>query len=145
MCQVMIEKHGILPIDLCVAGFTLRTERAFVGFVVGMTRVAVRFQRDFEDGIDMAVVAFCLQMSAQKPVLGIGIVVENRFGPHGTYVAGIAFGAVVFLMVVIFEVTGNACAVRLILKRVLRVAFTAGDRGVFALKRKFGVTEMVKT
>ena len=65
-------------------------------------------------------------MSAQEPVVGIIVVVEDWFVPHGTNVAHAAFGAIVFLMVIVFEVTRNARYVHFVFERVVRMTFAAG-------------------
>ena len=74
-------------------------------FDVGVTCIACGLECNLENGLDMAAVALCLLMSTQEPVVGIVVVVEYWFVPLGTNVAHAAFGAIVILMVIVFEVT----------------------------------------
>ena len=95
-------------------------------FDVGVTCIACGIECNLENRLDVAAVAFCFLMSAQEAVVGIIVVVEDGLVPLGTKVAHAAFGAIVFLMVIVFEVTRNAGYVHFIFERIVRMTFAAG-------------------
>ena len=95
-------------------------------FDVGVTCIACGLECNLENRLDVAAVALCFPMSAQEAIVGITIVVEDWFVPLGTKVAHAAFGAIVFLMVIVFEVTRNARYVHFVFERVVRMTFAAG-------------------
>lgn len=71
--------------------------------------------------------------------------IEGRFGPFGTVMTGIALIAPMPIVSIIFEMARRARFVHLVVKRVLRMAIATLQCGVFALKWKFRIADVIKT
>lgn len=63
--QVMVEEHRVLPVDFCVAGFALSTERLLVHVILKMARLTAGVERHFENRINVAVVTRRLAVTAE--------------------------------------------------------------------------------
>ena len=72
-----------------------------------MAGFASCYELDFEDRIDMTIIACRFQVSAKKFVLRIGVVVEEGFCPDIAGVACVALLAVVSIVTVVFKMAGN--------------------------------------
>jgi hypothetical protein len=93
----------------------------------------------------MAVDAGNRLMRAVQIVFGIPAMVEQPFRPVGVVVAAATVVAVMPTVLVIFQMTGHAGLVHFILKRIFRVAITAGQLCVFSLKHELGVPSMIES
>ena len=101
--QVVIEKHGILPVNFRVATATPCAQRPFVCTVIQMARVTAREQRLLENGLDVAIDTCDFLVSAQKSVLRVPVMVKEWLVPGRTAVAGITLIAVMPIVPVILE------------------------------------------
>jgi len=123
--KIVIEKHGVLPLNFRVATSATRPQRLFVCIVVQMARVTTRQWRYFENRFDVAINTCNFLMSAEKAVLRVTVMVEKRFFPGRTAVAAVALVAVMAIVTVIFEMAGDAARFHLVLKGVLGVTVSA--------------------
>jgi hypothetical protein len=143
--QVMIEKYRVLPIDFGVAACALRAQYTLVRIIIKVARVTARYQRDVENRIDMTVDAVYFPMSAEKPVVGMDVMVKERFRPLSAGMANVTLITSMFVMFIIFEMARRACLVHLVLKRLVRMTVATFQRGMFTFEGKFRVANVVKT
>lgn len=115
----MVKENRILPVDLGMAGFTLSAEHAFMRIVVGVAGIAVCQQFDLEDRLDVTIVAGNLAVAAEERVVGVDAVIEERFFPRCTGMAGVTLIATVLVVFIILEVAGDAGFVHFVVKRIL--------------------------
>ena len=71
--------------------------------------------------------------------------IKNADSPRLGGMAVFTFGAVMAVVVVIFEMAADAVHLHDIIKRVLAVTITAGKQRVFAFEWEFRVARMIET
>ena len=130
--EIVIEKQRILPIHFRMAILALSAERLFVHIVIQMTGFAGRCELDFKDRIDMAVVAGRFQMTAEQFVFRVRVVVKERFFPVVAGMARLALFAIVNVVIVIFEMTGNTGCLHYVVKWAFGMTVAASELPVFA-------------
>lgn len=114
-----------------MAILTLRAQRLLVNIVVQVTRFASRCEFDFENGFNMAIVAGYEFVTAEKLVLRVPVVIENRLIPgDAAAMAGVALITAMHFMRIVFEMTGYAGLIHFVFKRVLRMAVGADQFGM---------------
>lgn len=143
--QFMIEKYRVLPVELGVAAFTLCAEHALVGIIVPVTRIAAGRESGFENRLYMTVVARDVLMTAEQPVIGMDVVIEERFGPLGAGMAGLTLSAPMPVVGVVFTVAGRARRTHFILEWMLRVTVLAGRFHMSAFEGKVRIARVIKT
>ncbi len=117
--EVVVEKHGVLPVDFCMAGFALSAKGLLVYVILDVARLTACIERYLENGINMAIVTSWLKVATDQSVSRITIVIERRFRPGAAAVAGVALVATMSVMFVIFQMARYAVHAHRVLERVL--------------------------
>ena len=100
--------------------------------IIQVAGLASRYELDFEDWVDMTIIAGRFQMSAREFVLCVSVVVEEGFRPDGAGVACITLLAIVSVVIVVFEMAGNTGCVHYVVKRILGMTVAAGELAMFS-------------
>lgn len=141
----MVEEHRVLPVDLCMAVFTLRPKRTLVNIVIEVTRVACRRQLNFKYWLDMAVNADDFLVRPVEDKVRVVIMIKMRRRPISAAVAGIALGAALTCMLVVLKVAGDAGSFEFVFEGRVRVTVVADQACVLAVQRKVRVPAVIET
>lgn len=82
-------------------------EGSLVNIITQVTRVAARTQLNLEHRFNMATFAHDLPVSAEQSIVSIRVVIEKRRWPFGACMAGVTLLAVVLVVRIVVDVTGN--------------------------------------
>ena len=142
--QAVVEEDlvrpGILVVAIEAVG-ALGTVVRVVFFVAGKT-VGLRFY--LEDRLDMTGLALNQLVRTVQHVVRVGVVLEENRRPRLGGMAGIAGGAEMTVVVVVFQVTGDAGDVQFVGERVLAMAVATALLGMFSVEREVRIARMIE-
>jgi len=110
-----------------------------------MTRITTCLEGYFKNRFNMAIDTGDFPMKAEKLVLSVFVVIKERFVPFRAAMAVIAPVPTMFVVRIVLNVTACARLVHLVLERILRMAIATFQSGMFALKWKIRITDVIKT
>ncbi len=142
--QAMVEEDPVRPGILVVAIEAVSTLGAVVCVVFFVTGKTVRLRLHLEDRLDMTGLALDELVRTVQHVVRVGVVIEEDRRPRLGRMAGLAAGPEVTVVIIVFQVTGNAGDVQFVSERVLAMAVATALLGVFSVECEVRVARMIE-
>ena len=143
-CQAMVEEDLVRPGVFVVAIETVGTLGTVMRVVFFVACKTVRLRCYLEDRFDVTGLTLDQLVRTIEHVVRVGVVIEEDRRPRLGCMAGLAGGPEVTVMVVVFEVTGDAGDVQVIGERVLAMTVATALLGVFSIERKVRIARMIE-
>ena len=141
----MIEHNIIGPRRIVVTIPTIRSLCALMRIVFGVAAVAIGLERNVIDRLDVAVVAFDVQVGAIQRIISIPIMIEDTGRPFDLAVTVVAVRPEMTVVIIVFFVARYAADIQLVGERLVTVAFITSEVGMTAIACKVRIPLMVKT
>jgi hypothetical protein len=141
--QIVVEENIVRPGMFVVAVKAKSALGSLVGVVILMADQAILDKLDLEDWLDVARDTLGESVGPLQHIGSLDTVIESDIYPLIIDVAGIAGGTEVSVVIVVFEVTGNAGDIQRVGERVVAVAGIAGELSMAAVERETRVPPMI--
>ena len=102
-CQIVIEKHRVLPVHFRMTVLALLAEQAFMRIVVEMAGVAAGHQLNVKNRFNMTIVTSDLPVPAEQLVVRVDIMIKERLFPRRADMAGVTLVAAMLVMRVVIK------------------------------------------
>lgn len=142
--QIVVEENIVRPGMFVVAVKAKSALGSLVGVVILMADQAILDKLDLEDWLDVARDTLGESVGPLQHIGSLDTVIESDIYPLIIDVAGIAGGTEVSVVIVVFEVTGNAGDIQRVGERVVAVAGIAGELSMAAVERETRVPPMIE-
>jgi hypothetical protein len=142
--QIVVEENIVRPGMFVVAVKAKSALGSLVGVVILMADQAILDKLDLEDWLDVARDTLGESVGPLQHIGSLDTVIESDIYPLIIDVAGIAGGTEVPVVIVVFEVTGNAGDIQRVGERVVAVAGIAGELSMAAVERETRVPPMIE-